>query len=171
MIQNLIQAKYFRLYHWTDERNLESIRTHGLLSLRELTARRIQPAAPGANEVSHELDAASPHALDSYVHLCMTADHPMAYHAKQRGHVKDVRYLSIDKQVLHREGVMFCDDVANKNGVVPIPIADAAKEADLLFLCQWNDYKSASVQERLKRAKRFEILVPTAIETAHVTDL
>jgi hypothetical protein len=160
----LASARYLKVFHWTDTRNLPSIGQHGLLSLVELAERGISPPAAGGNLISKQLDASS--GLDSYVHLCLSDQHPMEYVARQEGRVLEVRYIQIDKSVLERDGVLFCNDVANKSGVSPIAIDEAITGEDLPFMGRWNDYRDPAVQAKLKRAKRFEILVPNVIEVA-----
>ena len=89
------------VYHFTDTRNLPSIREHGLLSMAEVRRRNFQ-TVPGGNQWS--LDADKLFGMDEYVHLCFFRDHPMAYVAKQEGRIEGIRYLRIDPSIiLHPE--------------------------------------------------------------------
>ena len=71
-------------YHFTDTRNLPSIRAHGLLSMRELRQRGIV-VTPGGNDWS--LDADQRSGMDGYVHLCFFKGHPMEWLATQDGRI------------------------------------------------------------------------------------
>jgi hypothetical protein len=62
-------------FHFTDTRNLDLIRKHGLLSRRRLRESSIQIPAPGGNQWS--MDSADRLGLDRYVSLSLTASHPM----------------------------------------------------------------------------------------------
>src|SRR5712675_1869129 len=86
------------LFHFTDRRNLESIRAHGLLRLAELGRRALPIAAPGGNRWSHEEDARR--GLDEYIHLCLLGEHPMEWAARQSGHIQGTQFLRIDRRIL-----------------------------------------------------------------------
>ncbi len=58
---------YRTLYHFTDRRNLDLVREHGLLSKAELARRGLNSLAPGGNEWSIDADAAK--GLTNYVNL------------------------------------------------------------------------------------------------------
>ncbi|MFC1740116.1 DarT ssDNA thymidine ADP-ribosyltransferase family protein [Pseudomonadota bacterium] len=72
--ENVISPECKCLYHFTDERNLDSIREHGLLSWPLLLQTGIAHV-PASSELSRELDAR--HGLENYVRLCLTRYHPM----------------------------------------------------------------------------------------------
>jgi hypothetical protein len=62
-------ARIPMLYHFTDRRNLASIRElGGVYSLVKLNKMGVQIAAPSGNDWSHEADACK--GLDQFVHLC-----------------------------------------------------------------------------------------------------
>src|SRR5947208_649779 len=106
----------FRFYHFTDTRNLESIRAHGgLHPLATCRDEKISIAAPGGNDWSHEADERA--GLDKYVHLCLRDEHPMEYRACQDGRIIKPIYLQIDPRVIQFEGIRFSPDVSNKSGV------------------------------------------------------
>ena len=86
------------LYHFTDARNIASIKRHGLLSWRKLLDRKI-PHHPASNELSRELDQKK--GLGNYVRFCRKPEHPMAAQARFEGRVGKLVWLEI------------CDSVAN----------------------------------------------------------
>ena len=98
-----------RFYHFTDERNLPSIRDQGgLLSRQELAARRILPVAPAGTAwmVAEGRDAG----LDAYVHLCLLAEHPTEAEARQQQRVVHTRFVGVEPRILLAEGGCFCAD-------------------------------------------------------------
>src|SRR5215217_926199 len=60
-------------YHFTDARNIESIKKHGILSTSEIRSRDI-PVVTGGNQWS--LDADKIKGVDKFVHLCFFRSHP-----------------------------------------------------------------------------------------------
>ena len=90
------QQKVF--FHFTDRRNLDSIRKHGLLSTRQLRERNISVPAFGGNQWS--LDADRLAGMDEFVHLCFMQGHPMIKHAADAGRLGEVIYLRIRPDVI-----------------------------------------------------------------------
>ncbi|OUE39109.1 hypothetical protein BZY95_17175 [Billgrantia desiderata SP1] len=81
-----------KLYHFTDTRNLPSIREQGgLLRLAEMKRRSVNGAVFGGNQWSHDADVAR--GLDGYVHLCFLSEHPMEWCAKNDGRILDSVFL------------------------------------------------------------------------------
>src|SRR5665213_1438506 len=107
------------LYHFTDSRNIASIRElDGLWSTAKLREMGIE-FHPGGNQ--HSLDADTMFGMDRYVHLCFTSEHPMAFIAKNDGRIEKLQWIYIDdpKSIFEIEGVMYCPEVANISGVQP----------------------------------------------------
>ncbi|MBY5777348.1 DUF4433 domain-containing protein [Rhizobium leguminosarum] len=154
------------LFHFTDTRNIPSIKQHGLLSLRELKRRNIGVTAFGGNEWSHEEDERR--GLDLYVHLCMRKSHPMEYKAKQDGRLINTSFLRISPQALLAEGVLFTDQVANKAGSVAFGWAEATGKLDWQVLVNRTDWKDPNIQARLRVAEKYEVLVPAQIATEYI---
>jgi ssDNA thymidine ADP-ribosyltransferase, DarT len=151
-----------RLYHFTDTRNLPSIRElGGLYSLAMLEDMGVEIPAAGGNEWSHDADHRN--GLDEYVHLCFRHKHPMEWAAKQDGRIKESIFLQIRLEVLKRDGVVYTPDVSNKSGVDICSLDDARKLIDLEVLYSWTDWKDPKIKERLKLAEKCEILVPNHI--------
>ncbi len=150
------------LFHFTDRRNLVSIREHGgLLALAEMKRRGIQIPAPGGNQWSHDVDGMR--GLDEYVHLCFRWTHPMEYVARADGRITDSVFLNVHPEVLRWEGVLFTPDVSNKSGVQAHPIEEAANMIDFEVLYSWTDWRDPAIRERLSQAEKSEILVPRFI--------
>lgn len=148
-------------YHFTDQRNLPMIKQHGLLSVSELRAGKIKPAAMGGNDWSQDADTMF--GMDRYVHLCFTKNHPMAYLARQDGRIENCVYLKIDPTVLHRPGVLISAEVSNKSGAARKSPPEMLPELDLEVLYRRTDWRDPAILERLKNAEKYEILVPNNI--------
>lgn len=149
-------------YHFTDIRNLNSIRQHGgLLRLSELRQRQIEIPAPGGNDWSHDADTRI--GLDQYVHLCFFSEHPMEYRARQDSRIVESVFLQIDQKILNCEGIIFCPDVSNKSGVPRLTITEACEVMNFSVIYERTDWRDPKIQERLKQAKKYELLVPMDI--------
>jgi hypothetical protein len=117
-----------KLFHFTDTRNLESIReTGGLWSYAELKRKDIEPVAPGGSPSSHVQDHEQ--GLDEYVHLCLFPYHPMEYLCRTEGRIKQSHFIEISNKILESEGVLYAKEMANKQGVGKLPWIEAI-EAD-----------------------------------------
>jgi ssDNA thymidine ADP-ribosyltransferase, DarT len=150
------------LYHFTDRRNLPLIRQHGgLLPMSELRNKGVQVPAPGGNEWSQDADAQK--GMQNFVHLCFRNNHPMEFLARQDGRISDSIFLRIHASILNFDGVKFTQDVANKSGVVQVPIGEACGLIDFEVLYTRTNWSDPAIQERLKQAEKYEVLVPTLI--------
>jgi len=99
----------FGIYHFTDQENVSSIRTHELLSLEQLDSRGIVVARYGGNALSHELDRKNK--VDRFVHLSFTRSHPMLGMCLKDGRIKSGRNIRVDPRVLYRKDVRLCMQV------------------------------------------------------------
>lgn len=156
------------LYHFTDIRNLQSIRDSG--GLFPWARIKNQVPAPGGNDWSHDADEKKGH--DSYVHLCFLPAHPMEFVAKKDGRIIESRFLQIDTSVIFKDGVLFYPDVANKAGVEPLNFEEAIKILDFeiidLAKRSWLD----EVQfKRKQNACKYEILIPDDIPSSLIKGL
>jgi ssDNA thymidine ADP-ribosyltransferase, DarT len=156
-------------YHFTDTRNLPSIRALGLLRLAELKRRGIVVPAPGGNEWSQEADVRR--GLDEYVHLCFFDEHPMEYRARGARHIDKTVFLRVAPDILEIPGVLFSPGVANKNGVVPVTLDEAVAQMDFEAMHERLDWRDAAVKERIKTTRKYELLVPADIETRFLSGL
>ncbi len=153
-------------YHFTDTRNVPSIQQNGLLSMRELRRRGMVVPAPGGNDWSFDADIRS--GMDRYVHLCFRKQHPMEYLAKRDGRIEVSRFLKIVPEVLLLPGAMVCDGVANKVGVEPGEPVATFHKLDLEVLYMRTDWRDPAVQERLKAASKYEVILPDAVPVGYV---
>ncbi|MER9445865.1 DUF4433 domain-containing protein [Mesorhizobium sp. M0340] len=159
----------FSLFHFTDRRNLDSIREHGLLSLRELRRRNIEIGAPGGNDWSQK--SAVKRELDQYVNLSMRDQHPMEYVATKEGRIEEVKHLKVKYEVLALPGVRFTADVSNKAGVELLTWEEAKSQLDWEVILKRTDWKDSAIQERLRQASKYEVLIPTNVPLAMIINL
>ena len=93
-------------YHFTDRRNLDSIKKHrGLFSWKYCDTHGITIPFPGGNSDSRRNDMR--HNLQDYVRLSFCEDHPMSWRLQQSGY--DLVLLKIKADVALAEGTMFSD--------------------------------------------------------------
>src|SRR5207244_2834211 len=101
-----------RLYHFTDSRNVESIRLHGLMPTQTIIERGLE-VVTGGYEGSLHIDRQK--GLDAFNSLSFCRSHPMAHVARQEGRVETVRILTICPSVLLRPGAKLSDQIATAN--------------------------------------------------------
>jgi hypothetical protein len=159
-IQKSTQHNCF--YHFTDRRNLESIRrAGGILCMRSLRENGITIPAPGGNDWSMDADRICH--MDQYVHLCFTRGHPMRHLAEKEGRITDAVWLRINPEVIRLPGVMITDEVANKSGVVPQPVVHALPKIDLEVIYTRMDWRIPAIKQRLDVVDKYEIIVPNIV--------
>jgi len=148
------------LFHFTDRRNLPSIRDlGGLYSYALLGEMGIEIPAPGGNDWSRDADSSK--GMDRYVHLCFRDSHPMEYRARQDGRIVSSIFLKIHTDVLQIDGVKFTPDVSNKAGVELCSVREAMDIIDFgMIESGWKDYNDPEIQARLQAVEKYEILVP-----------
>lgn len=156
------------LWHFTDKRNIASIKQYGLLSWGELKRRGLVPAVPGGNQWSHDADAYS--GLENYVHLSFNKNNPMLYIATKEGRIVDPVWLSIDLSVID-ENTLYTSDVSNKANVQRLDNISALKEIDFEALFKYLDFKIDGNAQRKKAAVKSEILVPAMIDLNKIKGL
>ena len=94
------------LYHFTDVRNIPSIKRHGgLYSWFYCHTHNITIPCQGGDYDSRELD--KKYGLEDYVRLSFCDDHPMAYRLKQSG--SNIKILNIKADVALLKDVQFSD--------------------------------------------------------------
>lgn len=102
--------RYF--YHFTDRRNLQSIKEcGGLYSWKYCEEHDISIPYPGGDSTSRSLD--SRHGLSDYVRLSFCNDHPMKWVLEQKGYNMVLLQVSIEVACL--EGTLFSDINATDN--------------------------------------------------------
>jgi ssDNA thymidine ADP-ribosyltransferase, DarT len=159
------------LFHFTDRRNLPSIRDlGGLYSYALLQEMGVEIPAPGGNEWSRDADAYK--GMDRYVHLCFKANHPMEYRAREEGRIVSSVFLSVSTDVLKIDGVKFTSDVSNKAGIEAYSLAEAMDVIDFEMLDGgWKNYSDPEIQARLQAVEKYEVLVPDYIPLQMILSL
>jgi hypothetical protein len=158
------------LYHFTDRRNLPSIQNcGGLFPKAELDGKGVAIPAAGGNQWS--FDADKTRGLHNYIHLCFRSNHPMEYVARQDGRIVDSIFLQIHPSVLNYTGVRFTADVSNKSGVTLYTLEQARDIIDFQVLYTRTDWSDPAIQERLKQAEKYEILVPNPIPLSLIRNI
>lgn len=94
------------LYHFTDPRNIPSIRRHGLLSWTQLKTLG-KCHFPASNKLSRNLDTQK--GLQNYVRLCLHPNHPMAFRALMDWRIRDVVWLTVSDAVINWHTTLFSD--------------------------------------------------------------
>lgn len=148
------------LWHFTDKKNVESIKKYGLLSWRELQGRGLAPTVPGGNQWSHDADKLS--GVDNYVHLSFNQNNPMLYIAQRDKRIVEHVWLQIDLSVIGA-GTRYTSDVANKADVKILDSSSAIAVIDFEALFTYMDFKIEGNQARKNAAAKSEILVPAMV--------
>ncbi len=87
----------------------------------------------------------------------------MEYRAREEGRIVETVFLSVSPGVLSMPGVLFTADVANKSGEPTLTFDLATQILDFEVVYRRTDWRDPNVQQRLKAAKRYELLVPDRI--------
>ena len=155
-------------FHFTDTRNLDLIKKHGILSRRKLREMGINIPAPGGNQWSR--DSADRLGLDRYVSLCLTPSHPMEFTARTSGQIEAATYLHIHPNIIKIEGVMMTGGVSNKAGIAPEAPGEVLEKLDIeaIYRPAWG---APGFVDRLKVAEKFEILVPDQVPLNYILGL
>jgi hypothetical protein len=156
------------LYHFTDARNVPSIREHGgVFSAEQCERLGVTITAPGGDENSQESDRKN--GMDAYVHLCLRSEHPMEYRARADGRIEESVFVPVSSEVLEIDGVRFVPGMSNKKGIETYLLEEAVRDRhlealDLDALYLWIDWgQNPDVYDRRVRAEKFEIIVPDFI--------
>lgn len=99
-------------FHFTDRRNLDSIKEKGgLYSWKYCIENNIDIPYPGGDNTSRSLDVK--HGLSDYVRLSLCDDHPMQWRLEEEG--ADIVLLRVKIDVAGLEGTLFSDINATDN--------------------------------------------------------
>jgi len=101
-----------RLYHFTDSRNINSIKKFGLLSWPLIDSYGIE-AIKGSNPLSREIDKRK--GFEEYVRLALKQYHPMLNYCLRDGRIESAIWLTIDEGVLNMPGVYYSNTNAAAN--------------------------------------------------------
>lgn len=128
-IQSINATKHynFYLFHFTDPRNIPSIKKYGLLSWEQLLNRNIIHY-PASNELSRNLDRR--YNLENYVRLSLTQNHPMFSAAIYYGRVQSLIWLKINPNVIDLSDTLFSNTNATCNQVIINQFKDTALKSN-----------------------------------------
>jgi hypothetical protein len=162
-----LSTQHRRFYHFTDKKNLPLIREHGLLSTSELRSRGLyESVVTGGDANSQESDRLT--GTDKFVCLCLTDSHPMEYVARTGDRKLNATYLGIDPEVIKLPDVMMTSAPSNQNGVERMEATAGLDKLDLPVIYSWMNWKDAKIMQRLKIARKYELLVPTSLASQYI---
>lgn len=170
MRKQLTRLRRRCLYHFTDSRNIISIRARqGLLSLARLEELDVDDIQYGGNQWSHDADRHC--GVDRYVHLCFARDHPMEFCARQEGRILNTCWLEIDLNILEVEGVRYTTGVANRAGMPLLTKIEALDQIDFVGLYDWLDFAVEGNRERKLEARKAQILIPELVPIQSIINI
>lgn len=137
--------------------------------MRLMRDKAIEVTAPGGDANSQLSDARN--GMDRFVHLCLFNQNPMEYRARQNGRIQNSRFLEIERDVLRIEGVRFTSAMANRNGVAPLTLAEAATEMDFAAAYWHMDFSNPEEMQRVLAARKYELLVPNLVPLSYIRNL
>ena len=155
-----------RFYHFTDKKNLESIRKHGLYCTGELRRSGMFPnvvTGGDANSLASDVQKGT----DGYACLCFTRGHPMCHVATAAGRIDPV-WLEVSPEVIKLPGVMITNAPSNQHGVERIAAAQALDQIDLPIIYTRMDWTVPEIKARLDIADKYEILIPLGVHVSNI---
>jgi hypothetical protein len=108
-------GQHKQFYHFTDRKNIDSIRERGLLCTSELRRLGLLENVTTGGD-TNSLNSDRQKGTDQFVCLCFTDNHPMSHIASVERNLSPV-YLKIDPEVIKLPGVMITNAASNQNGV------------------------------------------------------
>lgn len=155
-----LQRHKRRLFHFTDERNIASIKAAGLLTTRTITQFGIATVT-GGDSASLQIDQQK--GLDAYISLSFCRSHPMSHVAREEGRIQTIRILTVCPSVLLWEGVLIADQVATANAAIIGRADEMIPKMDLVATYQRLDWGTQEGQSRRNAAEKWEALIPKGI--------
>ena len=157
-----LDIEYF--YHFTDERNLDSIRKYGgLLSWKACDAHNVKIPYAGGDDLSRQLDLRS--GLEDYVRLSFCEDHPMAYRCKKAG--GRLVLLQIRTNIAFWHDTLFANmNATDNNCSIGERFSDLAK---INFVAVKKTYVSREDEDF--KYHQAEILVKTVVPKEYIVNL
>lgn len=151
-------------YHFTDKRNLASIKKNGgLYSWYYCKEKGITIDNPGGSSDSRELDARF--GLQDYVRLSFCNNHPMTYRLELDGY--DLAYLRIKVDVASLESTMFSDENAASNNHHHGASFDDLKRVDI----EATRMRRVSRSDPAFHKHQAEVMVKTFIPLEYIINL
>lgn len=153
------------LYHFTDKSSLQLMKFGGgILSKQYQLEKHISPAFPGGDANSQMSDKIRGN-FDN-ISLCLTNNHPMAYHCRNDGRHPNQTYLRINPQILLTVGTRVALGLANSPMTEVIPISDAFERLDLAIL--YDNIHHADFFPRISAMEKVEILLPRIVPFSYI---
>ena len=151
-------------YHFTDRKNLKSIRDNGgLYSWSYCEKNGISIPVPGGSSSSRSLDRR--HHLEDYVRLSFCEDHPMAFRLQEEG--ADLVLLKIKTDVATLKDTLFSDINATDNNHHHGGKLDDLKRVDI----QATKQTYVSKESPIFKKHQAEVLVKTHIPLDSIINL
>jgi len=155
------------LYHFTDKKNLKSIKKNGgLYSWKYCEKNKIKIKNPGGNSFSRELDVK--YSLEKYVRLSFTKNHPMMYIAKNEGRISNPIILKIDPKVIFLKGTRFSNMNAIKTGHSQGKSINDFKKIKFKIIKQKNHFNLSDEDKPYYQA---EVLVKSFIPLKYIKNI
>lgn len=167
IIDCLLDNKVFKLYHFTDYKNIESIKKlGGLYSWDYMLENNIYIPMSGGGQLSRMLDCR--YGLENYVRTSICKNHPMMYVALNEGRISNPVILEIDPQIASLKDTLYSNMNATKTGHHSGgSISDLKK---IRFnICLNSSYRSLSDSE--KSYYQAEIMVKQFIPEKYILNL
>lgn len=153
-------------YHFTDKKNLDSIRTAGgLFSWDYCERNNINIPCPGGDELSRGCDRR--HKLQDYVRLSFCKDHPMKHTCMKDNRISQPEILIVSTEVAEFESTLFSDiNAADTRHTVGNNIEFLKKIDHTIFR---HDYRFLHGFD--KKKYQAEILVKTSVPIQYITNI
>lgn len=156
-----------KLYHFTDDANIQSIIDNGgLYSWKTCEDKGITIRKPGGDDLSRSLDKYKH--LENYVRLCFTKNHPMMYAAKKTGRINSPVILEIDLSIANLPTTKFSDRNATKNGAIIHSGLDGVSKIHFKTVKQPNHFDLSTEEKEFYQA---EVLVLEKIPISYITNI
>lgn len=156
-----------KLYHFTDKKNLESIRKNGgLYSWWKAEKLGIEIPMPGGNGESRYYD--KKYLLQNYVRLCFTKNHPMRFIAEKENRIINPVILEIKIDVAFLTETKFSNMNAAKTGHSQGKNLEDLKKIRFDLVLQPNHFNISDSEKKFYQA---EILVLEKIPLEYITNI
>lgn len=163
--QYIKRKRVKRFYHFTDRRNLQSIKQHGgLFSWYHCEKNGISISNPGGTPISRELDER--YGLEDYVRLSFCDDHPMAYRKHKEGSSLVLLYVDID--VATFKDTLFADRNATSNSCEYGAGLDDLMKVDIQAT---QEHYVSRADEELFSLHQAECMVKTHIPLKYISNI
>lgn len=170
-IKEFLQENGIRkFYHFTDSRNLNSIKLNGgLFSWWYCENHNIEIPAPGGDGKSRELDQR--HNLENYVRLSFAKNHPMRYIAEKDGRIFNAVLLEVSTEVATYKETLFTDMNAARTIFKQGDDVDFIKNNVKIDVVKEKNQFSELVQRKGKEYYQAEVLVKEQIPIKDITNI